>query len=426
MRTFLSLVIVVVLAGVFGVYYWHGGPEPLKFRTLPVDRGDLLIGSTATGTVEAVEFIDVGAQIVGLVTAFGPDRDRPGKTVDYNSRVKKGDVLAQLDDQPYLAARDNARATLRLQEADLLQARAREKQARNEFERAEKLKDTNSRADYENAESQYAIAQANRAMSEARLEQAKIALRQSEINLSYTTIVSPIDGVVIARRVNVGQTVVAGMNAPSLFLLARDLSHLVVWSAVDQADIGDIKLGQKVTFKVDACHDRIFIGKVAQIRLNAGLQAGVVTYGVIIEVDNADGALKPYMIANLRFEVARRTNVVLVPSQALRWRPTWEQISLLARAGLKCPTAKIAGADEKKTDTEEDNEPKVEVSSPTVWLLADDGLVRPVAVKTGLTDGLATELMGNEVPPGSAVVVNALRPPKPDFVSGFVAKVLKK
>jgi len=376
--------------------------------------------------VEAVEFIDVGAQIVGLVTAFGPDRDRPGKTVDYNSRVKKGDVLAQLDDQPYLAARDNARATLRLQEADLLQARAREKQARNEFERAEKLKDTNSRADYENAESQYAIAQANRAMSEARLEQAKIALRQSEINLSYTTIVSPIDGVVIARRVNVGQTVVAGMNAPSLFLLARDLSHLVVWSAVDQADIGDIKLGQKVTFKVDACHDRIFIGKVAQIRLNAGLQAGVVTYGVIIEVDNADGALKPYMIANLRFEVARRTNVVLVPSQALRWRPTWEQISLLARAGLKCPTAKIAGADEKKTDTEEDNEPKVEVSSPTVWLLADDGLVRPVAVKTGLTDGLATELMGNEVPPGSAVVVNALRPPKPDFVSGFVAKVLKK
>ena len=129
----------------------------------------------------------------------------------------------------------------------------------------------------------------------------------------------------IDRRVNVGQTVVAGMNAPSLFLLARDLGHMLVWSAVNEADIGDVKVGQPVTFTVDAYRDQTFSGKVSQIRLNASLQQNVVTYGVMVEVDNPDGKLLPYMTAKLQFEVARRRSAILVPNQALRWQPTWRR-----------------------------------------------------------------------------------------------------
>jgi HlyD family secretion protein len=426
MKKVLSVLVVVLLGGLLGFHYWHAGAERPKFRTLPVVRGDLLIGATATGTVEPVEIIDVGAQIAGIVTSFGPDRDRPGKTVDYRSRVEEGDVLAKLDDLPYKAALDNARATLKLQVADLQQALAKEKQADREFRRAERLRGTNSEADYENAESQHDMSAANRAMSEARVEQAQIALRQAEINLSYTTIHSPVNGLVIDRRVNVGQTVVVGLNAPSLFLLAKDLSHMVVWSAVNEADIGDIRIGQTATFKVDAYRERTFTGKVFQIRLNASLQSSVVIYGVVVDVENPDQKLLPYMTAKLQFEVARRSEVVLVPNQALRWRPTWEQVSPSARAGLTRPAAaNVRSAEENKGDEDEDNEPKVDLGSPAVWMLADDGLVRPVAVKSGLTDGLVTELPAAEVPLGSAVVINVLREAKPDFVSGFISKVIK-
>jgi HlyD family secretion protein len=430
MKTLLTLVILVLIAGVVGAYCWYGVPEPQKFRTLPVERGDLFIGTTATGKILPV-VIDVPAAVAGRVTSLGPDRNRTGQTIDYNSLVKEGDVLAQLGNESEKADRDSAAATVKMQEAELLQAKVRERQAERDFRRAEKLRDTESKASHEAAESQYETARANRAMSEARLEQAQIALKQAEIKLGYTTVRSPIDGQVMARRVEVGQTVAAGTT---LFLLEKDPGHLQIWSAVDQADIGDISVGQKVTFKVDACHDRVFVGKVTQRHKDAGMLGSVVTYGVIIDVDNTDGKLtpyakdgklQPYMIADLRFEVAHCTGVLLIPTQALRWRPTWEQVSPVAQAVLKRPVAKVA-AEEKKAEGDADEEPKVEVASPTVWLVANDGLVRPVAVKVGLSDGLVTELTGGELSAGSAVVVNAPRPVQPDFVSGFIAKVLKK
>ena len=183
---------------------------------------------------------------MGMIKSFGPDADRPGKTIDFNSRVKEGDVLAQLDDLPYKAELDKAVAGLRLAEAEVKQDPRNRDQAERDFHRAEKLRNTKSaEAEYENAMSQYEIAQAELAMSEAKVEQAKIAKKQAEINLDYTTIRSPVDGTVIARRVNVGQTVVARLNAPSLFLLAKDLSRMQVWAAVNEADIGDVHDGAK-------------------------------------------------------------------------------------------------------------------------------------------------------------------------------------
>jgi HlyD family secretion protein len=228
--------------------------------------------------------------------------------------------------------------------------------------------------------------------------------------------------VVIDRRVNIGQTVVAGMNAPSLFLLAKDLRRMLVWAAVNEADMGDIRVGQTVKFTVDAYRDRTFSGTVTQIRLNASLQGIVVTYGVIVDVDNQDGKLLPYMTAKLQFEVARRPGAILVPNQALRWQPAWSQVSPSARSGLTAPQAGDAGQG-AEDGPGENAEPKVDPGSPTVWVIAKDGLVRPVPVTIGLSDGMVTEMTGGDVKPGDAVVTGAVQKAEPDFVSSFVSKV---
>jgi HlyD family secretion protein len=334
--------------------------------------------------------------------------------------------LAQLDDRPHQAELDKAAAGLRLAEADVKQARARRNQANLDFQRAERLHKTktNSEAEFENALSQYEVAEAELAMSEARVEQAKAAKKQAEINLGYTTIRSPVNGTVIARHVNVGQTVVAG--TPCLFLLARDLSRMQVWAAVNEADIGDVHVGQKVTFKVDTYRDRTFTGKVRQKRLDASMVASVVTYGVVVDADNTDGKLMPYMTAKLQFEVARRSDVPLIADQALRWRPTWDQVTLSARAALPPPVSRKPQPGEEKEGEGEAGEPTVELATPTAWVRADDGLVRPVPVKLGLSDGIVTELTGGELQVKDEVVINTVHAAKADFVSSFVNKVIKK
>src|SRR6185295_4023905 len=285
MRKFLVIVLCTSIAGVFGFNYWRDGmSDKPQFRTLPVMRGDLFIGVTATGTVEPVQIIDVGAQIVGSIKKFGPELERTDKTIDFCSQVKQGAVLAQLDDLPHRAELEKTIVNEKLAEAELAHSRARQKQMARAYKRAIALRGTDSEADYEKAEAEDAMAKADVAMHEARVNQARIAKKQAEINLCYTVIRSPVDGVVIDRRVNVGQTVVAGMNTPSLFLLAKDLKQMLVWAAVNEADIGDIHMGQVVTFTVDAYRDRTFTGKVSQIRLNASLANNVVTYGVIVDV----------------------------------------------------------------------------------------------------------------------------------------------
>ncbi len=415
MKTIFGLLVLVVACTLLGAWYWtSGGDKGPEFRTLPVEREELLIAISATGTVEPVEVVDVGAQIVGRISSFGPDPESERGTVDFGSKVREGELLAQLDDSSVRAELDKADASVKLAKADLAGTRARLEQTKQDFERAERLRNTNSEREYETAFAQYEIAQADVEIGLARVEQAKITKQEVEINLGYTTITAPIDGVVIDRRVNVGQTVVVGLNAPSLFLLARDLSRLQVLAAVNEADIGEISVGQNVTFRVDAYRETTFAGKVSQVRLNASMSHNVVTYDVVVDIDNTDGKLLPYMTANLQFEVARRSDVILIPNQALRWHPTPEQITPSARDAFSLETAD--DGTEKTT---------VAIDSPTVWVRADDGLVRPVPVTVGLSDGMVSENTGAEVQPGSVVVVSVKREATRDFVSSFISRVTR-
>ena len=424
MKKLLFVLFVAALAGSTGFYWWRttSSDQP-TFGTVPATRGDLLVSVSATGSVEPVEIIDVGAQIIGSIKSFGPDPDRPGKTVDYRSRVREGAILAQLDDLPHKAELKKALANQKLAESELSRARARHKQAGQVFHRAENLRGTNSVSDFENATAEYEISEAEVAAAEAKLDLTKVSAEQARINLGYTTIKSPVDGVVIDRRVNVGQTVVAGLNAPSLFLMAKDLSKMLVWAAVNEADIGDIHVGQAATFKVDAYRDRKYAGKVSQIRLNASMVQNVVTYGVVVDVDNVDGTLLPYMTAKLQFEVSRRSNVVQVPNQALRWRPTWDQVSPSARAEIEPPGTPPKSL-RKENDIEgEETEDGVDLGVPAVWVIAGDGFVRPIKVQAGLSDGLVTEIQDGGLEAGTQVVVKVVREAKADFVKSFISKV---
>ena len=298
----------------------------VTFTTATVTRGDLTAAISATGTVEPEDVIDVGAQVAGRIVFFGKDKN--GKEIDYGSEVEDGTVLAQIDDALYAADAAQARAAAVRAEADLGQLQAKLFQAKRDWERAQKLgpSDALSQSDYDAAKSAFDVAQANVAVGRAAIGQAQATLQRAEQNLSYCTIKSPVKGVIIDRRVNIGQTVVSSLNAPSLFLLALDLKRMQVWVSVNEADIGSIHTGQPVSFTVDTYPGQVFRGEVGKIRLNATMTQNVVTYTIEVITDNSDGKLLPYLTANVQFELSRSTGVLLVPNAALRWFPQPAQV----------------------------------------------------------------------------------------------------
>src|SRR4051794_1285701 len=349
-----KVILVILLALCAGAATWYvrrdkGSSAGSAWRTAEVQRGDLTVTITATGTIEPEESIDVGAQVQGRITDFG--KDKAGKKVDNNSEVAAGSVLALIDPSVYQSEVDQADAQLKSAEAgvaraqaDLVQMKSKAQQAERDWNRAQKLgpSDALAQVDYDAYQSAYETAKANVGVGEASLDQARAlvtqneaALKRAKQNLSYCTIYAPVDGVVITRRVNIGQTVVSSLSAPSLFLLAKDLTRMQIWASVNEADIGKIKMGQSVTFTVDAFPDRKFKGAVSKVRLDAQMTQNVVTYTVEITADNPDRALVPYMTANVSFEVNHKENALLVPNGALRWTPSDpEQIAPDARSEM--------------------------------------------------------------------------------------------
>ena len=323
----------VVLSGCFGE---GGGQGGTAYVTEPVRTGSVVMTIAATGTIEPVELVDVGAQVSGQILSFGEDTD--GQEIDYCSVVTNGMVLARIDDVTYLADLNVAKATLGRAKAEVVAAKAQLTQAEAElrnasrsWERATRIGvgDALSQSAYDDYQAEFEVASAGVDVAtsqvlqaEAQVVEAQAGVEKAERNLGYCTISSPVNGVVIDRRVNLGQTVVSSMSASSLFLVAEDLSRLQIWVSVNEADIGGIKAGMPVSYTVDAFPDMTFTGVVRRVRLNAVMTSNVVTYTVEVDTENFDNMLLPYLTANVQFEVSRADGALTVPSRVLRWRPS--------------------------------------------------------------------------------------------------------
>ena len=404
MKKLLFAIAVLWGGGALGLYYYNDAKgQHVAYRTVKVSRGDLLATINATGTIEPEEVVDVGAQIAGEIREFGKDPRDPAKSISYGTPVEQGTVLARIADALFKARVDQDKASLIHAEAEVAQAEAKIRQTERELDRSRKLTNKNfaTATELDTSLANHETAIATLALSKAAVALARANLEEAEVNLAYTTITSPVKGVILDRRVNIGQTVVASLNAPSLFLIAKDLSRLEIWASVNETDIGAIHPGQAVKFSVASFPRETFTGVVSQVRLNASMTQSVVTYTVVVGVDNASGKLLPYLTARLLFEVEGRTGVLLVPNAALRWKPKLAQVVETARADYaKSHRARpVDGENSAKAPTEEPSRPA------TLWVRAGE-FVRPVEVKVGLTDGLKTEIAaGGDLIEGSDVVV---------------------
>lgn len=332
----------LIVLGLFGFGGWwffldkEETVESVAYKTTPVITGQVFSTIRATGTIEPEDLIDIGAQITGQIMAFGVDTE--GKEVDYCSEVRKGQLLARIDDVTYKAEvtiatanLNSANARLDSANANVLQLRAKLHQAERDWTRATALGvgDALSQKEYDAYQSAYEsalaavdVGKASVAEAQASIAQAQAQLEKAQRNLSYCEIMSTVDGIVIDRRVNIGQTVTASMNTPSLFLVAKDLKRIEIWVPVNEADIGEIHEGQEVVFTVDAFPNKDFTGTVRRIRLNAAMSSNVVTYTVEVATENPEGVLLPYLTANVEFILGRSApDALLVPPAALRWQP---------------------------------------------------------------------------------------------------------
>lgn len=337
----------------------------------PVTRGDIISTVSATGTLEAVTTVQVGSQVSGVVEAL---------SADFNSIVRKGQVLARLEQSTFRSAIEQAQATVTKAAADLERARVTAQDAETKQKRAEQLAERQliARNDLDEATLTRDTAVVQIRSAEASLSQARAALKQAEVNLAKTVIRSPIDGIVISRNVDVGQTVAASLSAPTLFLIAADLSRMQLSASIDESEMGKIQTGQAVSFAVDAYPGRSFPGRVEQVRLNPVVANNVVTYAAIVSASNSDLTLKPGMTANLTIEVDRRENVLRAPAAATRFRPTADML-----AALGAPSTKSA--------------------PNTLWTYIGERAT-PVHVKLGTSDGAWTEILNAPFDEGTPLI----------------------
>lgn len=356
----------LALLAVIGVAWWLATAEaPVRYTTAPVTRGAVTRAVTATGTVNPVLTIIVGAYDSGVIQDL---------QCDYNTQVKKGQICAKIDPRPYQTVVDQNKANLAVAKAQLDKDKANLAYTKLGLDRAAKLVQTKavSQDTYDNAKSTYDQALATITFDEATIQQRQAALDAAQVNLDYTNIVSPVDGTVVSRNVTMGQTVAASFQTPTLFLIATDLTKMQVDTNVSESDIGGVKDGNKSTFTVDAFPKRTFKGAVNQVRQSPQTVQNVVTYDVVVGVDNSDLALKPGMTAATRIVIDQRDDVIRVPSQALRFSP----------GGASAATQ----------------------GQPQVWVLRD-GQPVAVPVTTGLDDDSFTEIVKGELKPDDRVIV---------------------
>ncbi|HEX7484920.1 MAG TPA: efflux RND transporter periplasmic adaptor subunit, partial [Vicinamibacterales bacterium] len=321
-KTIITLVVIAAIAASVGAYYYtRPGPEP-KVTTAAVSRGDITESVGATGTLDAVTAVTVGSQVGGIIQEIG---------VDFNSIVRKNQVLLRINPDAINTQIEQAKATLIQRQADVERNKVSVEDSQIKAKRTRELfaKQLSTQSDLDSAEVAVKSAVASLKSSEAALTQAQANLDQQTVNLAHTVIMSPIDGIVIQRAVDVGQTVQANYQSPTLFIVAADLTKMKCTANIDESEVAKIRPGQLARLRFDAYSGETFLGKVVQVRLQPIVVQNVVTYGTVIEVPNADLKLKPGMTANVQIEIAKKTDVIRVPATAVRFRPTEETFTAL-------------------------------------------------------------------------------------------------
>ena len=425
----LILIGVAVLAGLFLIFGLNRNVQAQHF-TAKVERGDIQDVVDATGTINAVITVQVGSQVSGTIAKLN---------VDFNSRVRKGDVVALIDPALFQGALlqasadlDNAKANLVAARANLEKAKAASQQTKADYDRAAVLTKDRimsqqqldlAKANYDSATAAVGAADANVTQAEAQVSQKAAALTVAQTNLNYTVIRSPIDGTVVARNVDVGQTVAASLQAPTIFTIAQDLTKMLVYTKTDESDVGNIKPGKPVTFKVDAFPKDMFHGVVRQVRMNPTTVQSVVTYDTIIEFANPELKLFPGMTAYVTIPVANVQNVLKVPNTALRYKPSMgpeEILAIYKQYGIEGSERQQAGDDPavagrgSPTTAESQNLPRTpRAENAVVWKLHADNTMEPVKVSLGITDHAYTQVnavIKGELKEGEALIIRSVTP----------------
>jgi HlyD family secretion protein len=426
-RKWLIMAAVVVVAGLFVVFSLNRGTQAQHF-TAKIERGDVENVVEATGTINSVITVQVGSQVSGTIAKLN---------ADFNSRVHKGDIVALIDPALFKgallqAAADlkNAKANLEAARANLGKAKAAFVQTKADYDRAVSLANEGvmsqqqldlAKSNYEAANASVDAAVANVTQAEAQITQKEAAVEVAQTNLDYTVIRSPIDGTVVARNVDVGQTVAASLQAPTIFTIAQDLTKMWVYAKTDESDVDNIKFGKTVTFKVDALPKQTFQGVVSQIRMNPTTVQSVVTYDTIIEFANPELKLFPGMTAYVTIPVATVRNVMKLPNTALRYKPpmaTEEIVGLYKRYGIEGGEEQAAGdgsaTGDSRKPTGAQNLPRApKAETAVVWRLHPDNTMEPVKVSLGITDHAYTEVsavLKGQLKEGDDVIIRSVAP----------------
>ncbi len=401
--TFWIVVGIIAVVALFGWWRYRQvkASREVHYETTAADRGAIVAKVTASGTLSAIVTVQVGSQVSGRIAAL---------YADYNSAVKKGELIAKIDPQLFDAAVAQSRANLVAAQGNLAKAKAQAIDAERQYKRNVTLAERKliAQADLDTSQATYDADKAAVDAAAGEVEQAKAQLNSAEVNLAYTNIISPTDGTVIARNVDVGQTVAASLQAPTLFLIAEDLRKMQVDTSVAEADIGRLRPGMQASFTVDAYPTEKFVGTVRQVRNNPQTVQNVVTYDAVIDVANPDLKLKPGMTANCTFVWAQRDDALRIPNAAMRFHPPTEMLAQLNRTGNGTRRPGADGAEAAQTP-DGPKAPSGRTARPpdrkSVWVLRD-GKPKHVVIRTGITDGTLTEVVEGDLREGDLLITD--------------------
>jgi HlyD family secretion protein len=401
-RWLIAAIIAMVVVAAVVIMKMMGGSNAIQYKTQVVTRGDLTVIVTATGTLEPTNEVEVGSELSGIIKTV---------EVDYNDKVEIDQPLARLDTTKLEAQVTQSRAALDAAKANVLQARATVKETQSKLEQMKAVwelsgKKVPSQADLDAAEAAYDRAKAEEANADAGVSLAQANLEANETDLSKSIIRSPINGIVLTRNVEPGQTVAASFTAPVMFTLAEDLAEMELHVNVDEADIGKVKEGQNAEFSVAAYSNRTFQAVITQARYGSSTTSGVVTYETVLKVDNTDLSLRPGMTATADITVKKVENAILIPSAALRFSPP-------APEQKKEPSTNLVNS-LLPHPPRESGQPQADTSASKqqqVWTLKD-GKPTAVLITIGVTDGTLTEVVSGDVEPGMVLVVDSMIPEK--------------